>query len=417
MLQEVDFRCCQDPECDLVARRLIADFSEILRSMDDLGRVSALILTGSFARGEGSILKLNDQSYKVLGDIEFLAVIGKRSGLEFFRKSVIKAKEVFDETLKKRRVLCKVEVTPALPRFFKRLRPRIFDYELIRHGKTIWGDRIYLENIPRFSPKQISKIDPIYLLFNRIIEQLALLLEIKDGEENNLLEGSYQIGKVYIDLATSILAYTGNFEDTYLNRSKRFNELISSHALENEEWFRDHIQEKVSCWTDAKLRPRLETFMPGGIIDQTKLLAKWAQLAEMVKNVLRWEICNYLHLDQSADLKQVLWSFSKSFKLTHRVKEWIKFHINSRVPSNEKSILRTLRLFGKGSPRSLIYFCSAMVYFSLRDEIAKGGNLDNWKGEPLIRAFIPTGFGRNETSPFDMIRQLLRDWVLYLRNN
>jgi hypothetical protein len=423
MLNQVDFRCCQDPGSDLVARRLIADFSAVLKSTDGLGEVSALILTGSFARGEGSVLKLSDRSYKILGDIEFLAVIGKKSDVESLTKSIATVQGVFGERLRKMGITCKVEVTPALPRFFKRLRPRIFDYELIQHGKTIWGERAYLENIPKFSPGQISKIDPIFLLFNRIVEQLALLLMIESEGKIELIDATYPMAKVYMDLATSILAYTGNFEDTYRNRSKRFSELVSSHALGNEEWFGDHIGEKVAYWTEAKLRPKPEHFMPAASAYEdkknlnTQFLVEWIQVAQFVRSVLTWEIRKYLDLEDSTDLRELLWSFAKSFELPIRTKEWIKFHICSRVPSEEKSVIRTLRLFRRGSPRSLIYFCCALIYFEIADEMAIGGSLDTWKWDSSLTAFIPTDLGERRTSRRGFIRHLLRDWELYLRNN
>jgi len=423
MLQKVNFTCCQEPECDIVAKRLIADFSGILKTMDNLEIIRALILTGSFARGEGSILKLSEQSYKILGDIEFLAVLNYRSDLEYIQKSIINSQEVFKEKLKRERIECKVEVTPALPRFFKGLRPRIFDYELLQHGKTIWGERAYLDNIPRFSPKNISKVDPIYLLFNRIVEQLALLLVIQDEKDANPIDSIYQMAKVYIDLATSILAYKGNFEDTYLNRSKRFGELLCSHVLGNEEEVADHIAEKVAYWTEVKLRPKLEHFIPASILNKDKkypnshLLFQWMQVAQIVRSILSWEICDYLHLPETTDLEKILWSFSKSFKITHRIKEWIKFQINPKVPSNEKSLKRTVRLLRKGSPRTLIYFCSALLYFDIAEKIANGGNMNTWRIDSSIKAFIPTGPENKETTPFDLIRHLLRDWELYLRNN
>lgn len=417
MSKEVDFRCCQDPECDLIGRRLITDFSEILNRSNSQKEISALILTGSFARGEGSILKLDNQGYRVMGDIEFFAVIEKKEKLDIVRNSISVAVETFEEILKKNDALCKIEVTPTFPKFFRKLRPRIFEYELFSNGKTIWGDEAYLEKLPRFSPKELSKIDAIYLLFNRLIEQLELLLKIKDGAEIDLIDATYQMAKIYIDVVTSTLAYTGNFENTYFKRANRFNELIAAKAFGNGEWLSENISEEVSYWTDVKLRPRLENFVPGGIIDQTKLLAKWAQLAEMVKNVLRWEICNYLDLDQSTDLRKVLWSFSKSFTLTHRIKEWIKFHINARVPPHEKSILRTLQLLKNGSPRTLIYFCAALLYFDLAAEIGKGMDIGNWKDNVPLGIFIPAGFRKQEASPFDLIHELLRNWELYLRNN
>jgi hypothetical protein len=359
----------------------------------------------------------------VLGDIEFFAAIEKEPDLESVRKSIVAGEKVFDKRLRKMGSGCKVEVIPALPRFFRNLRPRIFDYELFRHGKTLWGERAYLENIPTFFSEEISKIDPIYLLFNRIVEQLALLVMIEDGNKTGLFEAAYHIAKVYIDLATSILAFTGNFEDTYLKRSRRLSELISSNALGNGEWFGGNIGEKVAYWTEAKLRPKPEYFIPSDTANEDKksliphLLTQWVHVAQIVRNVLMWEICNYLDLERSTDLREVLWSFSKSVKYTIRTKEWIKFHIHSRVPSNEKSLIRTLRLFRKGSPRSLIYFCSALIYFGIADKMAKGSGLDAWTGDSSLTAFIPTGPGKNGTSPLDLIRHLLRDWELYLRNN
>jgi len=67
---------CRDARGDAAARAVVERCLGFLR--DRLGpRLVGLILTGSFSRGEGTVVAVNGH-LRVLGDIEFLVVLPRR---------------------------------------------------------------------------------------------------------------------------------------------------------------------------------------------------------------------------------------------------------------------------------------------------------------------------------------------------
>ena len=67
------FALCRDARGDAAVRATLERCLSLLRERLDR-RLVGLILTGSFSRGEGSVLPVNGH-LRVLGDVEFLVVV------------------------------------------------------------------------------------------------------------------------------------------------------------------------------------------------------------------------------------------------------------------------------------------------------------------------------------------------------
>ena len=72
-------------------------------------------------------------------------------------------------------------MSPVSAGYLRRLRPNIFSFELISHGKVVWGDAHILKLAPQFEASEIPLDDGFRLLMNRMIELLEIVCE-HDGQ-------------------------------------------------------------------------------------------------------------------------------------------------------------------------------------------------------------------------------------------
>jgi hypothetical protein len=133
----------------------------------------AVVLTGSLARGEGTWLQENGRE-RLAGDAEFLAVFGEHDLLPS-AGSIAAVERAVQNRLTELGLEVHIELSPVRPSYLRRLQPHIFAYELVEHGRVIWGDENILALAPRFSRADIPLEDGFFLLMNRIIELLEAL--------------------------------------------------------------------------------------------------------------------------------------------------------------------------------------------------------------------------------------------------
>ena len=153
--------------------------------------LEALILVGSYARGEGV-----DES----SDIEFWAVA---NDLSMVRNIQIDSD---------------VSIGYTTREHLKRLKPYIYTVEVKKYGKVIYGDKDILDLIPNYSFEDVDPIDGFTLLNNRLVEQLILLNRIEAGEAIS----QYEFDKGYIQLVNSILAINGVYKGLYSEKLSRY---------------------------------------------------------------------------------------------------------------------------------------------------------------------------------------------------
>jgi len=81
-----EFSLCRDPQHDGALRRIVDGCAGFLAErLPD--KLVALVLTGSFSRGEGTVLPVNGH-LRVLGDIEFLVVVPRLTDYRALRRRV-----------------------------------------------------------------------------------------------------------------------------------------------------------------------------------------------------------------------------------------------------------------------------------------------------------------------------------------
>lgn len=226
------FSLCADPERQAEAASELLAVSEQVRA--DTRRYSALglILTGSFARGEATILVDPEGGIRWLSDIECLVVFPADKQ----RAPIGEVDQVLRGIESERNLRAsnmgsgiKLELRSIQAPRLARLRPAIFSRELLEHGKLLWGEPAALP-LPRWYPQAGSEIpaaDGFRLLNNRIMEQLAVRLNDERGSEDRISR-SYWLSKFWIDLATSLSIFLHCYVTTYLGRQASIEKTLAA---------------------------------------------------------------------------------------------------------------------------------------------------------------------------------------------
>jgi len=170
--------------------------SEIVSKLKD--NLEALILVGSFSRGEG----IED-----LSDIEFWAVVKDLSKAE---KPKLNDNASLGFTTRKH---------------LKRLKPYIYTVEVKKFGKVLCGDKNILNLIPDYSFTDINPIDGFILLNNRLVEQLILLNKIEEAGKIN----QYEFDKAYVQLVNSLLVVNRSYKSLYPEKQEEFHKIFRNN--------------------------------------------------------------------------------------------------------------------------------------------------------------------------------------------
>ena len=210
-----------DRRCRRAVRRLLRE---------RLGpRLLGVVLTGSFARDEGTVLAV-DGHLRVLGDIEFLVILPHGRDYRALRPALGDWAREVSHALGERRLRVEIEFGPAEEAYLRRrARPSIFVHDLRTHGRVVWGPSDLLARIPAFAPADIPREDAVHLVFNRAIEQLDAWDRVEGADEEALLGLGYQRLKLRLDLAGSALAFAGRHVSAYAERPAAFAALLARH--------------------------------------------------------------------------------------------------------------------------------------------------------------------------------------------
>lgn len=385
----------------------------------------AIVITGSFARNEGSVL-ITGNRIRVLGDMEYMVVFapGVNRGL-LQRELDGHAKQLRTE-LKSRGIECDLEFRAIEPQYFYSLTPQIFGYELLTHGRAVWGDPSVLSAVPKPVRESIPQWDAWRMLNNRIIEQLEWSDQIEAYSRDQLDRLYYQLIKCHIDLATTLLIFAGRYADTYAARA----DALCKWAFEMESVprmkFLHFIAQRVAACTAFKLDPN-NAPVPLGVrvraadaeVFRADLRAALIDFVPLVHEIWRWEAVAFGCCSTGADVpdETVLRAVLARQPLKEKIRGWAKLALMPSVREQPAFARRLLPLISRGSPRYLVYAVAAQLYFKLPG-ILTGGVADEVV-EPLER-LLPVHFAQNndECRPWWRLRaDVISSWHAFLRTH
>ncbi len=330
-----------------LARRVPAAFSPCL----------GLILTGSAARQEATIARRPEGAFW-LSDLELLVVTPdfvdpRAAGRELDLVSALIAQD-----LRSQGISVKLELAPAPERYFSRIRPHLFGYELKHCGRQILGTRNYLDRIPSFDWRLIPAEEAWRLVSNRIVEWLEYLLA---GARRLPAEQFYILAKSYLDLLTALTLVTGHYAPGYAARFDHKDAVLDRA--------RRHGCNLPHGFDDALAIAFRYKFNP-----EAGFEFLWTRKDGSLPDLLRRNGFDRLYDELPAAFLAIwkwllrpgrLWSNATTTShiraLASRVRGWAKLLLRSEGATRADLLRRSVRLFRHGSPRVLTYACAARL--------------------------------------------------------
>lgn len=362
---------CSDARGDAAARAVIQRAVGFLR--DRLGgRLVGVILTGSFSRGEGTVVAVDGQ-LRVLGDIEFLAVLPHRRDERALRPTLARWSREAGGALGGPDLSVDLEFGPVDEAYLARKAPpSIFVHDLRTHGRVVWGPRDLLARIPPFAPTAIPREDALHLLFNRTIEQLDAWDRVERLRGAALLDAAYQRLKLRLDLAGSALAFTGQHVTSYTARPRAFAALLAreqSLAALLPPGFEDDLARAAA----AKVSPEPDELLPPGPEESQRKWVRDEILAGLpaVSALLRWQL-GWL-LGREAPLPELLAQWTRAQPWRSRARQWAKLALHPMPPPQPISARRAAALALRSTPRALVHAAGALAYLALDETGAPSG--------------------------------------------
>lgn len=411
----------QDPEIDQNLRPVVLDCVHRLVAQL-LPRPVAVVLTGSFARGEGSVARV-DGRLKVLGDMEFMVFFHADACLDYVQDALVNQAKRLEEHMADCGIDCAMEFSPVTIEYAQSLRPHIFGYELLRHGHRLWGRDPFID-VLRFPATAIPKWDAWRMLNNRVIEQLQWLDMLQDGDRDLLQSAFYQVVKCYLDIATSLLIFKGDYRDRYAERAEALAAWSNEVKGCDDMSFLPLVVERVTSCTQFKLWPDL-TRTPLGVClaqsDAEKLRhdVRGAMLAlvPVIREVWRWETAQLsgCQLDTATNDRSLREAVLKTQSRWEKLRGWAKIALMPAVGRQYGFLRRMTTLLQRGSPRYLVYCIASALYFFL-PQILDGNQFEAGQLENLL----PVSFGQHAGNPRPWWRlrdNVLTAWHSFLRND
>ncbi|MFC1962416.1 hypothetical protein ACFLWB_00200 [Chloroflexota bacterium] len=316
----------------------------------------SLILIGSFAKGEATIL-LEDGNLKFLSDFE-LVVVSSR----YLVKSALGQVERLTTALSQESNLevgisgINLSLCSMFPPLFKTLGPTITNYDLKYGSRTIHGKN-YLEKVPDFKPSDIPLWEGIRLLFNRMSAALKHFL----GNNKQTSESIFHIYKVVLACQDALLLSTGNYHPSYAIRNRMLQEVFSEHFSELNIELPRFLPLTISA-TDYKLKGR------SNLPDLDSL---WFDVAEICNGILKYiikkdmdiEFSDYLEFQEKYLQKSELNSHTQaslSSPLYQNSVSFVKMLMSSRGSISRRALRKMWSPWSR-----MVYSVIPLAYFSL----------------------------------------------------
>ncbi len=327
---------------DTIAELSVAAFPRGLR---------AILLTGSLARGEGTWL--HDGSHvRLAGDAEFFIVFNDRAALPPPDR-VARLTRAAEDRLASVGIEAHPGLSPVPAGYLRRLQPNIFSYELITHGKVVWGDARILDLAPAFAASEIPLDDGFRLLMNRMIELLETVCEL-DALATSASAVRYRTMKLWLDVATSYLLFERHYVPTYRGRAARLRDLAAEPSTLAPIPLR-RFAETVALATRCKLGESGDLEM--------REFGDLATLIDDAHSLWRWEL-ERLTAYGASDT-DLLRRWIAAEPIAARMRGWAAVVKRSGIARAIARMPDWIGLARRGSPRRLIYAAASELLFAL----------------------------------------------------
>jgi hypothetical protein len=220
--------------------------------VESIGReeLQAIVLTGSFALDEGSVV-FSPSGPLFLSDIDLFLVLSSRAS---HAKAYGRRRELARgcEALFPGAVFSgHVDAGTFIREELSNLPPRPGVFDLKTHGRVLWGDSEVLAEVPAYRENEIGGEEAILLLENRIMSLIgAYRKETNRSAPDDAFR--YEIARVYVDIATAALCIDSSYCSGYGMRGRRLRERAAGSLAR---LVPSSLLPEVERWTAYKLDP------------------------------------------------------------------------------------------------------------------------------------------------------------------
>ncbi|ETX01851.1 MAG: hypothetical protein ETSY1_05840 [Candidatus Entotheonella factor] len=386
---------CPIPERDVWLRQKVEHSVDLLRHAVEPKALEAVILTGSTARGEASVLPV-PRGFRLLGDLEFIVIVRAPFDWPRLRRQMAALSERATQEVGAAGREAVIEYGPAGRVYLQRnIRPCIFAYDLRTHGQVVWGQPDILSDITPFEVDDIPPEDALNLLMNRLIE--CLLLERRAAPHHD----GYRTVKWILEAAGSALACARSHVPCYRERGKAFDALLQTEpeltcALSDLDAFRSWLEAAIAC----KLEPSVQR-----LTDLQQALS-FSQCVRWGHELWLWQVHRWLggtpHVHDALEL------YMRRESTGLRLKGWAKFFRHPLRPPGTLSWPRLARLLLQSSPQTLTYATALLLLAGLT-----GAGGPDWQ-QQICRLSPVRLEALDAASLADAIGEL---WIWLIRNN
>jgi hypothetical protein len=400
------FPLSADPEFQDEVRRELVLLLDRVRQSAAAPCVAGVLLTGSFARGEGTVIAHPRSRSRWLSDVECLVVVkGGIVSKQEIQRSMRRIEHDSNSDRANAERGIKVELRAILTEGMTRLPPAIFTSELREHAKLLSGDPAAIPLPPVSSNGvEISKRDAFRLLNNRIVEQIAVRAEYAEGT-SDLTATAYSLAKFWIDLGTSLSVFLGCYRPGYRSRQKPVEEALRAH----QDILGAEMGERlISRFRNAMGQKFGEVGFPSN-----DLAGEFSEAVEIARATWNWESGQLLGTSAAAtDWRGIFARLSSLETAAQRVRDWARI---VRQPSGlrqlgPRAMLAAARV---GSLATLIYGSGCVIDF-FWDEIGSDRGRGTEMATELCRALGVEAVDAAERRRL-LTRATLGAWEKHLR--
>jgi hypothetical protein len=349
------------------------------------------VVTGSVARDEATFVG-DSTGRRLLGDAEFLLIFSDGSVLPAEAEALELSRHIEARLLTIHHLSGRIELSAGKAAYLTRLEPHIFALELRECGRVIWGDPAILSLVPAFDSVAIPLEDAWRLLANRIVEHLALVTETVDGQPGASLHARYRTLKLYLDMATSLLLFSGRYGTTYRRRSENLHALAEAQGS-SEGWpfpLRG-FAERVALSTELKL---------GSFDERATQVLDWREAVSYAHRLWRWELARLGHSDPRLDDRALMVRWMRDQPLRTRARGWLYVARRSGWWQGRGHWARWVRYGRRGSPRYWVYANASELLFQLPALLDATASRPEPRSEDLADALpVPDVGRRDQTGP------------------
>ena len=369
-----DARSVQRAICERTVELVVAECG---------GDIKAIILTGSLARQEGTFV-YEAGGWQQFGDAEFLLVFEERAALPL-NENLLNLQRAVESELLTRGLQCKISLAAVHPKYLRQLRPHIFAYELLTHGRVLWGEPV-LSSIPRFLPTAIPLEDAWRLLCNRMIELLEASVGITDELREVPKEVFYQSAKLYIDMGTSFLVFVGGYEPTYAGRAEKMRSLQTQSGTANSCPLNlARFAERVVACTQYKLSGA-DTLQLPDLHEHPSSLVLWKEAVADAHLLWRWELSQLTGTKRMLTDRELMGRSMRQQPVKERLRGWLFVLRREGWHRSWRNWLGWARCALRGSPRYCVYAAASELLFKMPTLASEGSKTG--AGENSIRELL-----------------------------